>query len=99
MNAMSAMISIDWMRLEFPLAQAAENSIPGTSLLLYHLASVALFSVVGIVVLVVCLLLMEWLTPYSIVKEIIDEHNVALAIVMASVVLGMAVIIAASVVG
>ena len=96
---MNAMNSVHSLAVGFPLAQAADPGVPGTSLLLYHLASVAIFSVVGIIVLVVCLLLMEWLTPYSIVKEIIDEHNTALAVVMGAVVLGMSLIIAASVVG
>ena len=81
-----------------PLAQV-DAAASRTGLLMYHLTAVALFSAVGIAVLAVCLVLMEKLTPYSIVKEIIDEHNVALAVIMGAVVIGMSLIIAASVVG
>jgi uncharacterized membrane protein YjfL (UPF0719 family) len=42
---------------------------------------------------------MELLTKFSITKEIVDEHNTALAIIVASVVIGIAMIISASVVG
>jgi uncharacterized membrane protein YjfL (UPF0719 family) len=42
---------------------------------------------------------MEKLTPFSIVKEIIDEHNVALSVIMGSIVIGISIIIAASILG
>jgi putative membrane protein len=86
----------------------AEGSqgVGSLGLLGYHLLAVAVFSFVGIVVLTICLLLMEYslllmekLTPFSIVKEIVDEHNVALSVVMGSVVIGISIIIAASILG
>jgi uncharacterized membrane protein YjfL (UPF0719 family) len=39
------------------------------------------------------------LTPFSIRKEIEEDHNVALAIVLAAVILGVAMIVAATVQG
>lgn len=81
-----------------PLAQTLPDE-PRTGLLGYHLMAVGLFSVVGIIVLGICLLLIEKLTPYSVTKELIDEHNTALAIVIAAIILGVSMIIAASILG
>lgn len=73
----------------------------GTSLdlLLQHLIAACVFSVVGIVVFMGCLVLMEKLTPFSILHEIGEEHNLAVSIVVAAIVLGVSIIIAASVIG
>ncbi len=81
-----------------PLAQLSleENK---SGLLSYHLMAVGIFSSVGILVLLVCLVLMEKLTPYSITNEIVEEHNTALAIVVSAVVIGVSMIIAASIIG
>ncbi|MEI6525246.1 MAG: DUF350 domain-containing protein [Planctomycetota bacterium] len=72
---------------------------PGWGLLVYHLSASAIFSGLGILVLFLAIYLMELLTKFSITKEIVDEHNTALAIIVASVVIGIAMIISASVVG
>lgn len=81
-----------------PVAQLSieENR---SGLLGYHLMAVGLFSCVGILVLLVCLVLMEKVTPYSITNEIVEEHNTALAIVVSAIVLGVSLIIAASIIG
>jgi putative membrane protein len=81
-----------------PLAQIVSDE-GRTGLLGYHLMAVALFSCAGIIVLGICLLLIEKLTPYSVSKEIVDEHNTALAIVIGAIVLGISMIIAASILG
>lgn len=71
----------------------------GWGLLVYHLSASAIFSALGIFVLFLAIYLMELLTKFSITKEIVDEHNTALAIIVASVVIGIAMIISASVLG
>lgn len=81
-----------------PLAQVVSDEAR-TGLMGFHLLAVAVFSVVGIIVLGICLLLIEKLTPYSVTKEIVDEHNTALAIVVGAIVLGVSLIIAASILG
>lgn len=94
------MFSLDQLPPSMLLAFAEGSQGAGTSGLLgYHLLAVAVFSIVGIVVLTICLFLMEKLTPFSIVKEIIDEHNVALSVIMGSIVIGISIIIAASILG
>ena len=39
--------------------------------------------------------MLDWLTPFSIVKEIEEDQNVALAILIGSIFLALAIIIAA----
>lgn len=90
-------ISCLW-QVGFPLAQVVPEEAR-TGMLGYHLMAVALFSCAGIIVLGICLLLIEKLTPYSVTKEIIDEHNTALAMVVGAIVLGVSMIIAASIIG
>ncbi len=94
------MVSFNQLPPSVLLALADGSQGAGSiGLLSYHLLAVAVFSIVGIVVLTICLFLMEKLTPFSIVKEIIDEHNVALSVIMGSIVIGISIIIAASILG
>ncbi len=71
----------------------------GIDLLLEHLIAASVFSIVGIIVFVGCLILAEKLTPFSIIHEIGEEHNMAVSIVVAAIVLGISVIIAAAILG
>ena len=82
-------------------AQPATDVLPEGSfaLLLSHLLAATIFAVLGIVVLFLAILLMDKVTPFSIVKEVIEEHNQALATIVAAVVVGIAVIIASAILG
>ena len=64
-----------------------------------HLLAVVVFSLIGIVVFIGGLFLVEKLTPFSINHEILEEHNTAVAIVLGAIIIGMSLIIAASVLG
>lgn len=64
-----------------------------------HLLAAVVFSIVGIVVLVVSLFLMDKLTPFSIVHEIVEEHNQAMALIIGAIVIGVSLIIAAAILG
>lgn len=55
-----------------------------------------LYSGVGVIVFAVAFFVMTKLVPFSIHKEIEEDQNTALAIVMGSVILGLAHIIAAT---
>ncbi len=57
------------------------------------------YSVVGFVMLGMGFYVYDKLTPWRMWKEIIDEHNVALAIVAGAMVLGISNIIAAAIAG
>jgi uncharacterized membrane protein YjfL (UPF0719 family) len=74
--------------LPLPLAEPA----PLWRLLL----DATLFGIAGIVLLIIGYYLWELITPYSLRREIHENKNVAVAIVAASFILGMAIVIAAS---
>ncbi len=61
--------------------------------------SAVLFSVIGVVFFGVAFWLIERLVPFSIRKEIEEDQNTALGIVIASVILGIALIVAAAIRG
>ena len=56
-----------------------------------------IFVVLGLIVFALAFLVIAKASPFSVRKEIENDQNVALAIVIASVILGSALIIAAAV--
>jgi len=91
------MTSMKTFEMAMPLAQ--EVAASPVQMLGAHLIAAVVFSLVGIVVFALCLVLMEKLTPFSIIKEIGEEHNVALGIIVGAIVLGISIIIAAAIFG
>ena len=69
------------------------------STLLKNAISAAIFVGIGLVVFAVAFLIIVKVTPFSIRKEIEDDQNTALAIVIGSVLLGLSWIIAAAIHG
>ena len=61
------------------------------------LVNALVFALLGIVLFVVAFAIMDRITPYSLWKEIVEEQNVALAILIGAMSIGMCVIIAAAV--
>ena len=59
------------------------------------LIDASIFGIVGVVLLIVGYYLWELVTPYNVRKEL-EDKNVAVAIVVAAFILGMAIVIAAS---
>lgn len=66
---------------------------------LTSLANSIVFSLVGLIMLGLGFYAYDKLTPWRLWKEIIDEHNIALAIIVAAMVLGISNIIASSITG
>lgn len=64
-----------------------------------HLLAAVVFSLIGVAVLAVCFKLMNKLSPFSLKKEIEEDQNVAVAIIIGSVIIGMSIIIAAAIMG
>jgi len=58
-----------------------------------------IFSLIGIILFALAFWLIVKISPFSIRKEIEDDQNTALAIVIASVIIGIALIVAAAVHG
>jgi putative membrane protein len=67
--------------------------------LLPVLVTTIVFVVLGLIIFALAFLVIGKATPFSVRKEIEEDHNVALAIVIASVILGTALIIAAAIHG
>jgi len=61
------------------------------------LVNALVFAILGVVFLILSMLIWEKLTPFNMWKEIVEEHNTALAIVVGLTSLGIAIIIAAAV--
>jgi len=57
------------------------------------------YTVIGVVLFWVAFLVVDKLTPYDLWKELVEEKNVALAIVVGAMCLGIAVIVAAAIHG
>ena len=69
----------------------------GVDHLLRALLAVCVFSLVGVAVLAVSVWAMTLVVPFSMRKEIEEDQDVALGIIMGSIILGISIIIAASV--
>lgn len=57
------------------------------------------YSLLGVVLFGLCFLIIGAVTPFSIRKEIEEDQNTALAILIGSVILGLSLIIAAAIHG
>jgi uncharacterized membrane protein YjfL (UPF0719 family) len=61
--------------------------------------AVVVYSILGIIILAVALVVVDRMTPGTLWKELIEEHNTALAILMGSVVIAFGIVISAAIVG
>jgi uncharacterized membrane protein YjfL (UPF0719 family) len=61
------------------------------------LANALLYSVLGILIFVAAFVLIDKMTPYHLWKEIVEDKNVALAVLIGALSIGMCIIIAAAV--
>jgi uncharacterized membrane protein YjfL (UPF0719 family) len=61
--------------------------------------AVVVYSILGIVILAVALVVVDRMTPGTLWKELIEEHNTALAILMGAVVIAFGIVISAAIVG
>jgi uncharacterized membrane protein YjfL (UPF0719 family) len=55
------------------------------------------FALIGIVVFVASFLIIDKMTPYDLWKEIVQEKNMALAVLIGAMSIGICIIIAAAV--
>jgi len=64
---------------------------------LSNVVNAILYAAIGIVVFAGAFLVIDKVTPYNLWKEIVQEHNTALAILLGAMSLGICVIIASAV--
>jgi putative membrane protein len=60
------------------------------------LASIA-YSAVGTIIFIVAYKVMERILPFNVDKELSEDHNTAVGILIGSIMIGLAIIIAASI--
>lgn len=56
-----------------------------------------LFALMGVAVFWLCFIIIDKITPYDLWGEIVEKQNVALALVVAAMSLGICIIIAAAI--
>lgn len=61
--------------------------------------SSAVFAGIGLVVFAIAFWIMNKVAPFSVKKEIEEDQNIALAVIMAGVIIGVSLIIASAVGG
>jgi putative membrane protein len=62
-----------------------------------NIVSALVFTLLGILVFVVAFVIMDKVTPYHLWKEIVQEHNMALAILVGAMSIGICIIIASAI--
>ena len=64
-----------------------------------YLLNAVLYAVLGIIIFVGAFALIDKMTPYDLWAEIVEQKNVALAIMVGAMSIGVCIIIAAAMVG
>lgn len=64
-----------------------------------YLLNSLIYSVLGVVVFWVSFIIIDKITPYDLWKEIVEDKNLALAIIVAAMCLGVAIIVASAIHG
>ena len=65
--------------------------------LLTNVVNAVIYAAIGIVIFAGAFLVLDKVTPYNLWKEIVQEHNTALALLLGAMSLGICVIIASAV--
>ncbi len=58
-----------------------------------------LYALIGVLVFWLCFVVIDRITPYNLWEEIVEKQNVALALVVAAMSLGISIIVAAAIHG
>ena len=67
---------------------------------MFHLDQIlgtVVYSVIGIVIFIIAYAIIAKICPFSVNKEISEDHNMALGIIIGSVMIGLAIIIASAI--
>ncbi|HNX24939.1 MAG TPA: DUF350 domain-containing protein [Spirochaetota bacterium] len=64
------------------------------SVILYGILDTVVYSLIGIVLMGLGFLIITFFTPFSIKKEIEDDQNISLGIIIGAVILGISIIVA-----
>lgn len=67
------------------------------ALVFRNLLSTVVYSMLGIVLAIVGYKIYDWITPFSLTKELEEDQNISVGIVVGSMILGICIIIAFSI--
>ena len=67
--------------------------------LLPVLATTVIFVAIGLIVFALAFLIVVLVSPFSVKKEIEEDHNTSLAIIIGAIIIGIAMIISAAIQG
>lgn len=69
------------------------------TLLFTNLQNSIIFSLLGVIIFWLCFVVLDKITPYDLWREVVEKNNLSLAIIVAAMCLGIALIIAAAIHG
>ena len=69
----------------------------GSDMHLTQIASTVIYTFLGIGLFAVSYALIERACPFSVKKEISEDHNVALAIIIGAVIIGISIIVSSAI--
>ncbi len=58
-----------------------------------------LFALIGVLIFWLCFVIIDKITPYKLWEELVEKQNMALALVVAAMSLGISIIVAAAIHG
>ena len=85
--------------LNFLLNSPMPGMIVKMDELLPVLATTVIFVAIGLVVFTVAFLIVVFVAPFSVKKEIEEDQNTSLAIIIGAIIIGVAMIISAAIQG
>ncbi len=62
-----------------------------------HMVASVVYSLIGVAIFAIAFLLMERIAPFSLRKELAEDDNVAVGVLLGSVVIGLSIIIASAI--
>ena len=62
-----------------------------------HVFATVIYSFIGVAIFAIAFLVMEKIAPFSVRKELAEDDNVAVGVVIGSIVIGLSIIIASAI--
>lgn len=62
-----------------------------------HLLASVIYSLIGVAIFALAFIIVERIAPFSLKKELAEDDNVAVGIVLGSIFIGLSIIIAAAI--
>jgi uncharacterized membrane protein YjfL (UPF0719 family) len=67
------------------------------SSMLHNAVAAVIFAIIGVLLFILAFMVFDKLTPGSLWKELLEDHNTAIGVLMGAVAIALAIIIAAAV--